>query len=155
MELEEKPSFSISKYFDFFIVNETVLIQNKQQFESLLSYKAAHILDFKVMQADPEFNGIFSDMAHLVEYVGTNKMQLRRVSAIKQKQYYKNPAFITSLKDNHAEFGLSIEFDVDGKIKPTPESCKDIFQALLDYRLKSHFSQNIYDVQNTVNITIN
>lgn len=154
LELEVKPSFNISKNFDFFIVNDSVLIQSKQNFESILSYKEAHIQDFSSMQADPAFAGVFSDMSHIINYVGNNKMQLRRASAIKQKGFYKNAAFIESLRQNYQAFGLNISFDQNGKIVPTPDSCADIFQALLDYRVKSHFSQNIYNVQSTVLINI-
>ena len=153
LDIEEKESFSISKYFDFFIVNETILIQNKQQFESILHYKAAHIQDLSSLLSENEFSSIFSDIEHLVDYIGSNKIKLRRMSAVKEKQYYKNQSFLQSLRDSHTEFGLSIEFDETGRIKVTPDSCQDILLALLDHRLKSHFSQNIYDVQHTVTVS--
>jgi hypothetical protein len=44
---------------------------------------------------------------------------------------------------------LSIQFDAAGRIIPTVETCRDIFQALLDHRLDSRLSQQLYDVQNT------
>lgn len=151
LALESNPSFSISKYFDFFIVNETVLISQKASFEQCLNYKEAHIKDFSTLQGERDFLDIFSDIGHLVTYVGSNKMQLRRASAIKAKGHYKDAGFMQSLRDNCQAFGLNITFDQNGKIVPSEQSCKDIFQALLDHRLKSHY-QKIYDVPSAVSI---
>ncbi len=58
------------------------------------------------------------------------------------------------LRSRHKEFGLNIVLDLSGKIVPSPETCKDIFQALLDHRLGSAFSTNIYDVQDAAKVSI-
>lgn len=42
---------------------------------------------------------------------------------------------------------LGIGFDDEGRI--AAETCRNIFQALLDHRLDSRLSNLIYDVQNT------
>lgn len=39
------------------------------------------------------------------------------------------------LRERHAEFGLQIQFDEEGRIDVTPETCVDIITALLDHRL--------------------
>jgi hypothetical protein len=72
------PSFDISPTIDFFILNEAVIISQKRHFESILNYKAAHKDDFVKLQAEPEFQAVFSSLASLTSYVGENKMQLRR-----------------------------------------------------------------------------
>ena len=114
-----------------------------------MNYKAAHIQNFNQLREEDKFSAIFTDLAPLVNYVGENKIQLRRISAIQQKGHYKNPKFMDSLRAHCAVFKLNINFDKDGKIIPTEGSCRDIFQALLDHRLSSHFREHLYDVQNT------
>lgn len=152
--LDDKPGFNLSKYVDFFIVGRDVLVCSKPSFESILSYKQAHKEDFAALQAEPEFSEVFTDMQPLIAYVGDNKMQLRRASAIRQKGHYRNPDFMASLRAVYEQFSLDINFDDAGKIVPSPDTCKDIFQALLDHRLMSHFSHRVYDVQNTADVAV-
>lgn len=143
------PEFSISRRVDFFVLGENILISNKGNFESVLSYKQAHESDFKQLQQDKDFTGVFASIDALLDYVGTNKIQLRRACAIRQKAYYKNASFMENLRNKAATFKLEIQFDKDGKIIPNADNCRDIMQALLDHRLASGFSENIYDVQDT------
>ena len=144
--IDTTPTLYISRHVDFFIVDDSLLISNKANFESILSYKQAHKEDFDALQAEPEFIEIFASVDAFVSYVGENKIQLRRASAIRQKGHYKDVAFMTRLKARYTEFRLNIQFDNNGRILSTEETCKDIFQALLDHRLSSAFSETIYDV---------
>ena len=144
--IDKKPTLYISRHVDFFIVNDVILISNKGNFESILNYKEALKENFKDLQAEPEFNKVFASTSSLIAYVGENKIQLRRASAIRDKGHYKDPAFMQRLKARYKEFHLNILFDKDGRIMPTPDTCKDIFRALLDHRLSSAFSETIYDV---------
>ncbi len=96
-----------------------------------------------------EFSRIFSNVATITEFVGTNKIQLRRAIAIREKGHFRNPAFMENLRTQCTALGLGIIFDDEGRIVPTPDSCRDIFQALLDHRLDSRLSNQLYDVQNT------
>ena len=73
---------------------------------------------------------------------------MRRASAIKEKGYYKNPNFMNSLRINAKKFKLNLEFDEKGKIVMNNECCADVFQALLDHRLQSHYQDHLYDVPN-------
>lgn len=149
LKLDEAPSFHIGKDFDMAVLDDTIFIKNKPSFESILSHKAAHQDDFTQLLAQADFQALFTTTDAVSAYVGTNAMQLRRASAIKMKGHYLDARFMGNLRREHANFGLNIPFQADGKIAPTPESCPDIFKALLDHRLKSHFSEKIYDVQNT------
>ncbi|MDI4657533.1 Kiwa anti-phage protein KwaB-like domain-containing protein [Xanthobacter autotrophicus] len=148
------PGFSISRNVDFFVVGDKILISSKPNFESVLGYKAAHVEDFKLLREESEFSSVFTSLEALLQHVGENKIQLRRASAIRQKGHYKDPVFMANLRQNAALFGLSITFDEEGKIIPTMENCQDIIQALLDHRLQSGFSRNIYDVQDTSNVNV-
>src|SRR5690606_16939635 len=92
------------------------------------------------------FFSLFSTLDPLVVFVGTNKLHLRRACAIRQKGHYRDADFMARLRKRHAECGLNLIFDDQGRIVPTPETCADIIRALLDHRLSSLFSQNNYDV---------
>lgn len=149
LELEDSPAFSLSKYFDFFILENHVLITNKGHFESVLSYKQAHLVEFVSLKEEKDFSDIFTDMTEITNFVGSNKIQLRRAFAIRQKGHYKDKEFMDALRIRHREAGLNINYDTSGKITPSQETCPDIFQALLDHRLMSRFSNKNYDVQST------
>ncbi len=146
LDLDNRQHFELDTTIDFFIVGEDLLILDKKNFESTLRYKETHQNDFLELQAEPEFAGVFVNLAPLVQHVGINKMQLRRMSAVRQKAHYRNADFMNRLRQHHAEFGLTFEFDGEGKIIVTPEASSQIITALLDHRLFSEFSRQIYDV---------
>ncbi|KQO61810.1 Kiwa anti-phage protein KwaB-like domain-containing protein [Methylobacterium sp. Leaf88] len=149
LDLEEKPGFSIRPDFDFFILDDRVFVRSKPHFESVLSYKAGHEVAFARLKKEPDFVGIFSELGPLDEYVGTNKIHLRRAVAIQQKGHYKDAEFMRRLLAEHARMNLSITFDDAGRIVPTVESGRDIFQALLNHRLDSRLTLEIFDVPST------
>ena len=149
LDVDRRPAFSLEPFFDFFVFDGDVFVSNKSRFESVLAYRAGHEEAFHELVGEPEFGAIFSDVTAITEYVGTNKIQLRRAIAISEKGHYKDPAFMGNLRAQCAAMGLGIGFDDDGRIVPTPESCRDIFQALLDHRLDSRLSMRLYDVQST------
>ncbi len=144
--LDDKPSFKISRHVDFFIVGDELLISHKKHFESILSYKEAHIEDFQRLQEDMAFQAIFSSLDPLVEFVGNNKIRLRRACAIRSKGHYRNHAFMTRLRKEYTNYSLQLEFDQHGKLIASDNTCGDIMRALLDHRLLSPFSDNLYDV---------
>jgi hypothetical protein len=148
--LDNKPSFRISRHVDFFIFDDQVLIAHKGHFESILSYKEAHIEDFTALQKESAFKRIFSDLDPLVGFVGANKIYLRRACAIRAKGHYKNQDFMTRLRKFHGQHGLTLKFTDDGRLMPTEETCADIIRALLDHRLSSPFSEQDYDVDNAI-----
>ena len=138
--------FDIARTFDFLVADGEILCLNKRNFESILRYRQAHLEEFSELTQEPEFAGLFVDIAPLAEHVSDNKIQLRRASAIRQKGHYRDEEFVRRLREQHRECGLTMEFDVDGRIVATAETCSDIMTALLDHRLTSRFSQRVYDV---------
>lgn len=144
--LDDKPSFKISRHVDFFIVEDELLISHKRHFESILSYKQAHIEDFHTLQEDMEFQALFSSLDPLIAFVGTNKIHLRRACAIRNKGHYKNQAFMRRLRREYTKYSLHLEFDRRGRLIASEDTCGDIIRALLDHRLLSPFSANLYDV---------
>ena len=149
LALDDRSDFEIEKSVDMFILDGTVFLFNKNRSESVLKYKQAHLDDFEELRSDQDFRAIFADSTALVTYIGSNKMQLRRAAAIRQKGHYKDRDFITRLRAQYRTQKLNIDFDGNGKIIATEESAPDIMTALLDHRLSSVFSQSVYDVQDT------
>ncbi|NGO54536.1 Kiwa anti-phage protein KwaB-like domain-containing protein [Allomesorhizobium camelthorni] len=154
LAIDDRPHFELSRTFDFIVLGGEILILNKRAFESILRHKAAQREDFQELQAEAEFHAIFVNVAPLVGYIGDNKIQLRRACAIRAKGHYRDEAFMERLRETHAEYGFALQFDDDGKIIATPETCADIMKALLDHRLRSGFSTLIYDVQDTTPVNI-
>ncbi len=154
LDVNSSPAFNIASNFDFLIFDDCIYIKSKGVFEMLLHYKAAHEDDFGELCREQEFSDVFTDLAAIEAYVGDNKMQLRRASAIRQKGHYKDANFLSNLRDRHEDYGLTINFDQNGKIIPDEATSRDIFIALLDHRLASAFSENIYDVQDTSPIEV-
>lgn len=152
LELDESPKFSLSKYVDFFIADDRIIIPHKANFESVLSYRQAHENEFIQLQAENEFAQIFSDLAPLMAFVGNNKIHLRRMCSIRQKGHYKDHTFMTKLRQHHAAHGLMLQFDASGLIVCTNENCRDVITALLDHRLASAFSENVYDVPDATKV---
>jgi hypothetical protein len=145
-------SFRIQRSIDFFGFDGELAVKHKGNFESILNYKAAHEKDYAEMSAEPDFSAVFGELAPLTAFVGDNKIHLRRMSAIRQKGFYADPIFMENLRNDHKKYGLNIVFDDQGRIIPTIETCRDIMSALLDHRLGSAFSGNIYDVPDAVRI---
>lgn len=149
LDVDDRPSFSLEPFFDFFVFGGDVFVSNKGRFESVLAYRAGHVEAFQELVAEPDFLGIFSEVAAITAFVGENKIHLRRAIAIREKRHFRSPEFMRNLREQCVAMGLAIAFDEAGRIVPTPETCRDIFQALLDHRLDSRLSMQIYDVQST------
>lgn len=144
--LNTDPGFNISRDIDFFVMQDDVIITNKPAFESVLIYKQAHVEDFISLQTEPTFANLFTDLAPLIQFIGSNKLHLRRACAIRQKGHYLDPNFMDRLRQRYADCGLNLSFNDEGRLAPTEETCADIIRALLDHRLSSLFSENNYDV---------
>ncbi|MDH7971308.1 DUF4868 domain-containing protein [Sphingomonas sp. AR_OL41] len=149
LDVDERPAFSLEPFFDFFVFDGGVFVSNKARFESVLAYRAGHTEAFLELVEEPEFSGVFSDTAAITAFVGTNKIHLRRAIAIREKGHFRDAGFMQNLRAQCAAMGLGIAFDDEGRIVPTLETCRDIFQALLDHRLDSRLSMRLYDVQST------
>ena len=152
LDIAPNENFRVQKNIDFIGIDGSLFIKNKQNFESILSYKASHEKDYAEMSAENEFVAIFEDLEELTAFIGTNKIHLRRMSAIRQKGFYCDDNFMTNLRNRYKEFGLNIQFDDQGRIIPTLDTCRDIIAALLDHRLSSGFSGNIYDVPDATKV---
>lgn len=149
LDVEEDPVLTIRPVFDFFLLGDRIFIKSKQNFETVLAYKSGHLQAFTALRQETEFAAIFSDLGPLDVFVGSNKIHLRRAIAIQAKGHYKDPSFMARLRAEHGNMRLVIAFDGQGRIVPTPETCRHIFQALLNHRLESRLDAQFYDVPST------
>lgn len=149
LDVEEAPVFTIRPNFDFFVLGERIFIRSKPNFESVLLYKAGHEQAFSTLKQEAQFVALFSDLGPLDEFVGSNKIHLRRAIAIHAKGHYKDADFMARLVAEHKNMSLDIAFDGQGRIVPTAETCRHIFQALLNHRLESRLDTKFYDVPST------
>ncbi|WP_305404626.1 DUF4868 domain-containing protein [Photobacterium leiognathi] len=141
----ENNAFSIEKNFDFYVINNTAFIANKKGFESSMKHKEEYIKAFDTLKENPGFSSLFSDLTSVVEYVGSNSIQLRRMAVIEEKGIYKQENFINNLITVNKKRKWGINFDND-KIIPCNNTVKVILQVLLDHRLISEITDHIYDV---------
>jgi hypothetical protein len=147
----EDNNFSIEKNFDFYVINNTAFIANKRGFESSMKYREAYAQAFSQLQATPSFSSLFSDLEPIIDYVGTNSIQLRRMGVIEEKSVYSNPGFISALMIVNATRGWGLNFDTaNNTIIPCADTTSIILQVLLDHRLISEITENIYDVPDAV-----
>ncbi|ODT10718.1 MAG: hypothetical protein ABS35_41890 [Kaistia sp. SCN 65-12] len=150
LTIANDPRFDIATNIDFYIVDDEILVCHMGHFETILRYKQAHQGDFAALQGEIAFQAVFDDIAPLIDHVGQNKIRLRRASAIRQKGHYRDQNFMTRLRQQAEQYGFTIQFHQNGTIIPTEETCAQIITALLDHRLSSAFSTQIYDVQGAV-----
>lgn len=149
----EDNNFSIEKNFDFYIINNTAFIANKRGFESSIQHKAAYAQVFTRLQQAPVFSGLFSDIIPIIEYVGTNSIQLRRMAVIEEKGIYSRPNFIPTLQRVNISRNWGINFDpANNTIIPCENTASVIINVLLDHRLMSEITDNTYDVPDATQI---
>ncbi|WP_237881047.1 Kiwa anti-phage protein KwaB-like domain-containing protein [Pseudomonas sp. PGPR40] len=146
LDLASDEAFIIPKRFDFFVLNTDILVTNKGHFESVLEYKQTYVTSFTELRADAGFQAIFSDMAVLIDHVGSNTMHLRRMAVVQERGYYNDVAFMEKLRLVNHERQWNIIFDDNGKIVPSDESVRAIIQVLLNHRLHSELTGHDFDV---------
>lgn len=147
-ELSATPeeTFSFDSFFDFYCINETVFVKSKRAYESTMSEKKVYQKNFEELLVEPSFNGIFSDIEPLKRYVGSNPIQLRRITVIQTRALYLRPNFTTKLKAISELRGFGINFDENDKLIVCDNTAKTVIQVLLDHRLLSEVTETIYDV---------
>jgi len=147
-ELSATPNetFVFDTFFDFYCINESVFIKSKSSYESAMSEKAVYQRNFEELSVDPQFATIFSNIQPLISYVGSNAMQLRRITMIQQKAIYLRPGFSERVQEVNGIRSFGLNFDTNGKIIVCENTAKTIMQILLDHRLLSEITDIVYDV---------
>ena len=150
-ELSATPeeTFSFDDYFDFYCINEVIFIKSKRAYESTTSDKKSYQRNFDSLLIDPSFIDIFVDIEPLKNYVGSNSIQLRRMTVIQDKALYSKPNFLEKVQEISSNRDFGLNFDDGGKLIICSETVKTIIQILLDHRLLSEITETIYDVPDT------
>ena len=149
----ENNGFTIEKNFDFYVINNTLFVANKGGFESVMQYRDAYSEAFAQLQQKPEFSALFSDIMPIVEYVGTNAIQLRRMAVIEHKAIYLKPTFMARLQQVNELRNWGINFDpISNTIIPCGNTAATILNVLLDHRLMSEITENTYDVPDATKV---
>lgn len=120
LDIVDSPSFSISRSFDFFVVDENVLMVSKPAFESLLNHKDTYEEAYAALKQEPGFSAAIADFAVFDTFIGRNATHLRRMAVIKARGYYNNPDYMARLREINALRGWGIHFDDQGRIVGTP-----------------------------------
>ena len=142
----QNETFSFDSFFDFYCIEETILISSKKKYESTVSDKKAYKKNFDDLTVDKSFISAFKDIAPLKKYVGQNSIHLRRMTVIQQKALYSKPDFTSNLKKVSDLRGWELKFDTDGKIDVCDKTARVVMQVLLDHRLLSEVTETTYDV---------
>lgn len=149
----EDNAFSIERNFDFYCKGQYLFIANKRGFESALEYKAAYSEKYDSLQNDQEFCSLFTDLEPLRRYVGNNSIQIRRMAVVEQKRIYSSSEFLIKLGQVNSTRNWGLNFDpATNKIIPCDDTAKIILQVLLDHRLLSEITSQVYDVPDATKV---
>lgn len=146
----EDNSFSIERSFDFYCLNDATFIAAKRAFESMLKHRIEYRRAFTGLMGNPNFSALFTNLQPIAEYVGNSAIHLRRMAAIEQKGVYAKPDFLANLQRVSERRNWMLNFEPETtRIIPCEQTAKIILQVLLDHRLLSEVTENIYDVPDT------
>lgn len=149
----EDNAFSIERNFDFYCKGEYLFIANKTAFETVLSYKAAYSDKYETLKNDQDFCLLFTDLEPLLQHVGSNSMHIRRMAVVEHKRIYSHPDFLTKLSQVNIARNYGLNFNPEtNQIIPCNNTVKTILQILLDHRLLSEITSQVYDVPDATKV---
>ena len=149
----EDNGFAIEKYFDFYAFNQTLFIASKRAFESSMEYRASYAQAFVDLRRNTVFSALFTEMQPMIDYVGTNSIQLRRMARVEERSLFNRPGFLGAVQAVSARRGWGLNFEpVSNRLIPCDQTVKTIMQVLLDHRLLSEVTDLIYDVPDATQV---
>ena len=149
----EDNSFAIEKYFDFYAFEQTLFIVSKRAFESAMEHRASYAEAFVGMQQNPAFSSLFTSLQPMIDYVGSNSIQLRRMARIQERSLFTRPGFLAAVQEVSARRGWGLNFDpATNRLIPCDQTVRTIVQVLLDHRLLSEVTDLIYDVPDATQV---
>jgi len=147
-QLEEDHSFRVTKSFDAIVFGGKEFIVNQGMYSKIFDYKED--LEDVATTACGEFVelGVVTDSEKIREYVGHNALRLKRLAAVVDRGFYKDPVFMRNLHENNEEMKFNFAFE-GGRIVPQGDKISELLTALGDRRLNSLNSGNMYDANST------
>ncbi|XDF35070.1 Kiwa anti-phage protein KwaB-like domain-containing protein [Paracidovorax avenae] len=153
LSAEEDNRFAIEKNFDFYAFEQTLFIASKRAFESSMQHRASYAQAFSGLQNNTAFSALFTNMQPVVDYIGTNSIQLRRMARIEERSLFDRPGFLGALQQVSTRRGWGLNFDpVTNQLIPCDQTIRTIMQVLLDHRLLSEVTDFIYDVPDATQV---
>jgi hypothetical protein len=149
----EDNGFAIDKSFDFYAHDGGVFIASKGAFEAAMQYRTSYSQAFVGLQQNGAFSSLFTNMQPLIDYVGTNAIQLRRIARVEERGLFARPGFLAAVHTVNGKRGWGLNFDAtSGCLIPCDQTAKTIMQVLLDHRLLSEVTDMIYDVPDATQV---
>lgn len=149
----EDNGFAIERYFDFYAFDQTLFIASKRAFESAMKHRASYAQAFVALRGNAAFSSLFTDLQPMIDYVGTNSIQLKRMARIEERALFTKPGFIGAIQAVSARRGWGLNFDpATNQLIPCDRTVKTILQVLLDHRLLSEVTDLIYDVPDATQV---
>jgi hypothetical protein len=149
----EDNAFTIEKNFDFYAHQQVLFIASKRAFESAMEHRASYAQAFVGLRQNHSFANLFTNMQPLINHVGTNAIQLRRMARIEERALFGRPGFLAAVQTVSARRGWGLNFDPQTlQLVPCDETMKTIMQVLLDHRLLSEVTDFIYDVPDAIQV---
>lgn len=149
----ENNAFAIEKYFDFYAHKQSLFIASKRAFESAMEHRSSYAQAFGDLRQTAVFSNLFTNLQPIIDYVGTNSIQLRRMARIEERALYVRPGFLSAVQVVSARRGWGLNFDPQTQqIIPCEQTIKIIMQVLLDHRLLSEITDLIYDVPDATQV---
>lgn len=153
MSAAEDNAFAIEKTFDFYAHQEHLFIASKRAFESAMEHRASYVQAFVGLRQNQMFARLFTNMQALIDHVGTNSIQLRRMARIEERALFIRPGFLDAVQTVSARRNWGLNFDPQTRqLIPCEQTIKTIMQVLLDHRLLSEVTELIYDVPDATQI---
>lgn len=149
----EDNAFAIEKTFDFYAHQQGIFIASKRAFESAMEHRASYAQAFVGLRQNQDFANLFTNMQPLIDHVGTNSIQLRRMARIEERALFGRPGFLAAVQAASARRSWGLNFDPQTQqIVPCNQTIKTIMQVLLDHRLLSEVTDFNYDVPDATQV---
>lgn len=149
----EDNAFAIEKTFDFYAHQQGIFIASKRAFESAMEHRASYAQAFVGLRQNQDFANLFTNMQPLIDHVGTNSIQLRRMARIEERALFGRPGFLAAVQAVSARRSWGLNFDPQTQqLVPCNQTIKTIMQVLLDHRLLSEVTDFNYDVPDATQV---
>jgi hypothetical protein len=144
VDVDDKQVFMIDPRFDFFVFDSTTFIVSKAAFETAMNFREGMKAKGKELLDAFEKMNFLSDVKLIRTYVGENVRHLRRLAAIKNAGYYRQPDYMAKLVKvvTAEDWNLKIE---GGRIIVEEDTIELLLKLLNNDRLRSPINDEVFD----------
>jgi len=113
-DIGDGPIFTVDKVIDFLSFNETIFVNIKSNFETLLNLRVSMIVKKETVIIELKELDLIDNEKLFSEIVGTKLLPLQKIASIYEKGHYKDAARMEILIQKTKEDGWILQFN-DGK----------------------------------------